>query len=64
MTEQLQITEEELQWLITANKVKRSYNAVEGFQKALHDNNCVLHTVIEFSSDGNIISVNYKVVPL
>ena len=58
------LSNEELQQLIAANKLERERNAATNIQKALQADGCVLHTLIEFASDGRIVSVGYKTVSL
>ena len=56
------ITADELQNLIAADRLRRERNAAANIQKALKADSCVLHTVIEFGANGQIVSVSYKTV--
>jgi hypothetical protein len=56
------ITATELQSLIAADKLKRERNAAANIQKALEAEHCVLHTIIEYGSEGRIVSISYKTV--
>lgn len=66
MTEEKQtnkvITAEEVRKLIAADKLERERNAAANIQKALQVEGCVLHTVIEFGANGQIVRIDYKTI--
>ena len=56
------ITTEEVRQLIAADKLERERNAAANIQKALEADRCVLHTVIEYGGNGQVVNVSYKTV--
>ena len=58
------MTLDEMRKLIEIDKIERARNASRAIEEALRRYNCELHVVTERDQNGNIVSQQYRTVPL